>query len=174
MSKALVVVDMQNDFVTGSLANTEAQAIVPKILEEINSNVYDHVVFTLDSHYSNYLETLEGEQLPIKHCIVTTNGWDLVDELKEVLKEDGKSSILLKPTFGSLQLTSHLASFGNFDEVTFCGTCTDICVISNVLVLRAMCPNLIINVKADCCAGTSYLKHDAALQVMESCQINII
>lgn len=173
MSKALIVVDMQNDFVTGSLANPAAQAIVPNIVELIKSGEFDHVVYTLDSHYPNYLETAEGKKLPVKHCICGEKGWSPVQELAELIKEEG-FSLLMKPTFGSLQLCSHLSTMGHFDEVTFCGTCTDICVVSNALILKAACPNLTINVKADCCAGLTPEKHKAALEVMESCQINII
>lgn len=174
MSKALIIVDMQNDFLTGSLANPEAVNIIPKIVDLINSGEYDHMVFTLDTHYSNYLDTQEGKILPVEHCIAGEDGWDLPKKLRELVLDEGTTTLVVKSTFGTTQLASHLEIFGNFDEVTFCGTCTDICIVSNALILKAMRPNLKINVKADCCAGLTPEKHKAALDVMESCQINII
>lgn len=179
MNKALIIVDMQNDFVTGSLANPAAEAIIPGIKNLIENGKYDWVVFTQDTHYSNYLNTAEGKKLPIPHCISDDgdlSGWEVVSELTEAINtEDAPgASYIWKPNFGSLQLAEHLEGVAQFDEVTFCGTCTDICVVSNALILKAMRPNLIINVKADCCAGLTPEKHEAALKVMESCQINII
>lgn len=176
MSKALIIVDMQNDFVTGSLANPSAQEIVPKIVDLIKSKEYDFVLTTMDTHQTNYLETPEGKKLPVEHCILDTHGWHLVRDISEAIDTYHFSNCygLLKPTFGTTQIAECLDAFGEFDEVTFCGTCTDICVVSNALILKAMRPNLTINVKADCCAGVTEAKHNAALTVMESCQINII
>lgn len=175
MSKALIIVDMQNDFVTGSLANPSAQEIVPKIVDLIKSNEYDFILTTMDTHQTNYLETPEGKKLPIEHCVFNTQGWDLVREIGASIDAHyTKFYGILKPTFGTTQIAECLEAFGEFDEVTFCGTCTDICVVSNALILKAMRPNLTINVKADCCAGVTEAKHNAALTVMESCQINII
>lgn len=176
MSKALIVVDMQNDFVTGSLANPAAQEIVPKIKNLIESHEYEWIVFTQDTHYTNYLSTAEGRKLPIPHCISDSEGWNVVEELEKAAlwDDDLGASYIWKPNFGSLQIAEHLEGLDQFDEVTFCGTCTDICVVSNALILKAMRPNLVINVKADCCAGTTLAKHTSALDVMASCQINII
>lgn len=174
MMKALIVVDMQNDFLTGSLANPDAVAIIPKIKELIKSKEYDTIVFTQDTHFENYLETPEGRSLPIEHC-VTQEGWEITKEFEEFFNDDDYYiSELRKATFGTIQLADHLDGLGQFDEVTFCGTCTDICVISNALILKAMRPFLTINVKADCCAGVTKEKHEAALEVMKSCLINII
>lgn len=167
--KVLIVVDMQNDFLTGSLANPDACKIVPKIIELAKN--YDEIWFTLDSHNSDYLQTAEGKALPIEHCIVGTEGWKLVEQLKSI---DAPTHYIQKNTFGSLKLADAIDPFNDLEEVTFCGTCTDICVVSNALILKAMRPNLTINVKADCCAGLSPDKHEAALSVMQSCQINII
>lgn len=167
--KILVIVDMQNDFLTGNLANKKACKIVPKIVELAKD--YDHLFFTRDSHDSNYLNTAEGKALPIKHCIKGTNGWEIVEELVSL---NPNTVCFDKETFGSIELAECLSTMKNLDEVTFCGTCTDICVISNVLLLKTYTPELKINVKADCCAGSSEFKHEAALAVMQSCQINII
>ncbi len=175
MKKALIVVDMQNDFLTGSLANPDAVSIIPGIKELINSNEYSWVVFTQDTHYDNYLETPEGKALPVVHCVSESEGWKISSEFDYVFNESPQSvSVIYKPRFGTLQLAEHLEALDQFDAVTFCGTCTDICVISNALILKTMRPNLVINVKADCCAGVNKVKHDAALEVMQSCQINII
>lgn len=175
MNKALIVVDMQNDFLTGSLHNSEAVNIIPKIKELIESGEYSWIVFTQDTHYDNYLQTAEGKALPVPHCISESWGWEIAEEFSEIFDNDEiATSIICKPRFGSLQIAEHLEGLDLFDEVTFCGTCTDICVVSNALILKAMRPELTINVKADCCAGLNPEAHNAALTVMRSCQINII
>lgn len=167
--KILVIVDMQNDFLTGTLANKEACKIIPKIVELAKE--YDRLFFTRDSHDSDYLNIAEGKALPIKHCIKGTNGWEIVEELVSL---NPNTVCFDKNTFASIELAECLSVMKNLDEVTFCGTCMDICVISNVLLLKAYAPELKINVKADCCAGSSKFKHEAALTIMQSCQINII
>jgi nicotinamidase/pyrazinamidase len=168
MSKALIVVDMQNDFLTGSLANPAACEIIPNIRLEENKDEYDFVIFTKDTHQSDYLQTPEGKHLPIEHCIEGTWGHQVTDELLTIHKH---LVVLNKPTFGSLELYKMLE---DVNEVTLVGTCTDICVVSNALILKAALPELVVNVKADCCAGTTPENHEAALKVMKSCQINII
>lgn len=169
--KFLIVVDMQNDFITGSLGTKEAQAIVPNVKTRIESGEFKEIIFTKDSHYSNYLiSTLEGEKLPIEHCIKHTIGWNIIPELQV------KDIVVEKNTFGSLDLLeilNHLI-FEELDEIELCGVCTDICVVSNALLIRAKFPNVKITVKADCCAGSTPELHEAALKVMESCQIDII
>ena len=169
--KFLIVVDMQNDFITGSLGTKEAQAIVPNVKTRIESGEFKEIIFTKDSHYSNYLtSTLEGEKLPIGHCIKHTIGWNIIPELQV------KDIVVEKNTFGSLDLLeilNHLI-FEELDEIELCGVCTDICVVSNALLIRAKFPNVKITVKADCCAGSTPELHEAALKTMESCQIDII
>lgn len=175
MSKCLVVVDMQNDFLTGSLANKSAQDIIPFIINEVKYGNYDHIVFTRDTHSQNYLLTPEGEKLPVEHCIKGTWGWEINKKLfEEVFFTNKHITVFDKPTFGSLGLLSHIQSCGDFKEVVFVGTCTDICVISNALILKTMKPELEISVLANGCAGVTKEKHHAALDVMESCQINIV
>lgn len=169
--KFLIVVDMQNDFVTGSLGTKEAQAIVPNVKARVESGEFKQIIYTKDSHYSNYLtSTLEGEKLSIEHCIKHTVGWNIIPELQV------KNIVVEKNTFGSLDLLEileHLV-FEEIDEIEICGLCTDICVVSNALLIRAKFPNLKIVVNANCCAGSTPELHEAALKVMESCQIDII
>lgn len=172
--KCLVIVDMQNDFIDGSLANKSAAEIVPVIVEEIYSGEYKHIVFTQDTHTENYLNTPEGKALPVEHCIRMTEGWDVNDKfLEAVMLETDNFSFFEKPTFGSLGLLSHIQAMGDFDEIVMCGTCTDICVISNALILKTLKPDLNITVLGYACAGVTPEKHEAALNVMESCQINV-
>lgn len=174
MKKCLIIVDMQNDFIDGSLSNKSAQDIIPAILEELRTGGYEHIVFTRDTHTKNYLNTPEGKRLPVEHCIMGTEGWELNQEiLEDACFGCDSISFFDKPTFGSLGLLSHIQSQGDFDEVVVCGTCTDICVVSNVLILKTMKPDLNITVLGDACAGLTPEKHQAALEVMKSCQINV-
>lgn len=172
MRKLFIVVDMQNDFVTGSLGTKEAQAIIPKIAEEIKKlDIEDDLIFTRDTHREDYFETLEGKLLPIKHCIVGTFGHEVVQSL---LGWRG-SSTYNKTTFGSTILFSYLDECEDkYDEIHFCGVCSDICIITNVLLARTALPNTRIIVHADMCAGTTPQKHKMALEVMKSCQIEVV
>lgn len=172
--KTLVVVDMQNDFVTGSLGTKEAQAIVPNVKARVESGEFEEIFYTKDTHYSNYLtSTLEGKKLPVEHCIKNTIGWDIIPELQTqgFITEE-------KDTFGSLGMLDDFIHYSDFpdvgDEIEICGLCTDICVVSNALLIRAKFPNLKIIVRANCCAGSTPELHEAALKVMESCQIDVI
>lgn len=174
MKKCLIIIDMQNDFIDGSLSNKSAQDIIPAILEELRTGGYEHIVFTRDTHTKNYLNTPEGKRLPVEHCIMGTEGWELNQEiLEDACFGCDSISFFDKPTFGSLGLLSHIQSQGDFDEVVVCGTCTDICVVSNVLILKTMKPDLNITVLGNACAGLTPEKHQAALEVMRSCQINV-
>lgn len=166
MSKVLIIVDMQNDFVTGSLGSKEAQAIVPNVKKKIieYADRGDRVIFTRDTHEENYLDTPEGKKLPVKHCINGTAGWQIVPGL-----EIENCEYVNKPTFGWLQWDR----FGAQDEIELIGVCTDICVISNALILKAKYPEAIISVDASCCAGVTPEKHKAALEVMKSCQVDV-
>lgn len=183
MKKITVVIDMQNDFLTGALANPDAVSIIPSVLEEIKAA--DYVVYTRDTHGSDYMETQEGKKLPVPHCINETWGWQIVDELNPNsipnLNDTTSWSVVNKPTFGYVDIwkghvfSSLMDTIGqNNIEVTFCGTCTDICVVSNALIFKSLYPEVVVNVKADACAGLTPEKHKAALDVMSSCQINII
>ena len=179
MKKITVVIDMQNDFLTGALANPDAVNIIPSVLEQIKSA--DYVMYTRDTHSENYLETQEGKNLPVPHCVIGTHGWQIVDELDPNNIADIKMwHIVNKPTFGYVNIWmdmyfDDLVNWNGEDvEVTFCGTCTDICVVSNAMIVKSLYPELVVNVKADACAGLTPEKHNAALDVMSSCQINII
>lgn len=167
--RTLIVVDVQNDFVNGSLGSEEAQAIIPNVKKKIEEyyNRGDKIIFTRDTHYDDYLNTPEGRKLPVKHCIFGTNGWKVVSDL-----EVPNCRYVNKSTFGILQWRN-MTWIGDGD-IDLVGLCTDICVISNALVLKAVFPKTEITVDASCCAGSTPEKHKAALEVMRSCQINVI
>lgn len=180
--KILIVIDMQNDFIIGSLGSKDAEAIVPcvrnKVIEYTHNE--DFIIFTKDTHYEDYFDRLEGKMLPIEHCIWETEGWKICDELREWVR----FPVIVKNTFGSLLWNQNgtlpiqtFCDCGETNERDFiieiCGLCTDICVISNALILRAMYPDARIIVDAKCCAGTTPEKHKAALEVMKSCQIEV-
>lgn len=167
MKKTLIVIDMQNDFIDGALGTKEAQAIVPNVKKKIEEYEArgDDIVFTRDTHQSDYLDTNEGKHLPVKHCIEGTHGWHIADELYW-----SPRPIVDKPTFGNL----HWKTYFNFEEVELVGLCTDICVVSNALILKAMYPEINITVDASCCAGVTPESHQAALTTMKMCQINVI
>ena len=172
--KELIIIDVQNDFVDGSLGSKEAQAMIPHLLEKVKDYKGD-VIFTKDTHPKNYLETQEGSMLPVEHCIKGTKGWELIDEL-EVIRQVRHAQVFEKPTFGSLELVQYLKKVydqGQLESCELIGLCTDICVISNALLIKAAMPELPIYVDPTCCAGVTVEKHQAALKVMESCQIHI-
>ena len=171
MNKALVVVDMQNDFIDGALGTPEAQAIIPKVYDKI-LNWKGDIFVTQDSHTTNYLQTREGRFLPVEHCIVGTVGWRINDKIQDALdKKKGSVYHCPKETFGSILLAQKLKTY---DEIEFIGLCTDICVISNVLVTKTFYPEKNIYVDANCCAGVTPEKHEAALEAMRSCQVEVI
>lgn len=170
MKRLLIVVDMQNDFITGPLGTKEAVGIVPFVMRLIRSaekNGID-VIFTQDTHGDDYLSTQEGMRLPVPHCIEDTDGWAIYPE---IARQTEGAWVFRKSTFAGISLAEHVRDV--YDEITLCGVCTDICVISNALMLKAFCPETIIRVVADACAGTTVKKHRAALAVMQSCQIVI-
>ncbi len=170
----LVVVDVQNDFVTGSLGTAEAQAMLPGLVEKACAFAGE-VYFTQDTHGGDYLEMQEGEKLPVLHCIEGTPGWEFPAELDEVrCLRDAK--VFRKPTFGSMELAMELAcrfAAGEVASVEFVGLCTDICVVSNALLVKALAPELPLAVDAACCAGTTPGRHVAALNVLRSCQVDV-
>ncbi len=169
MKKLLVVVDMQVDFVNGALGTPEACGIVGKVKEKIEAAKREgaEVIFTLDTHGEDYMETQEGKYLPVPHCIRGTEGWRLVPELRPLAEGCVK---LEKPAFGSISL-AHLAGKGQYEEIELIGLCTDICVISNALLLKAALPEVPIRVDASCCAGVTPESHENALKAMKMCQI---
>lgn len=171
MKELLVVVDIQNDFVTGSLGTKEAQEIVQNARKKIESYEQDNkeIVFTRDTHEENYLMTQEGRNLPVKHCIRGTEGWEIITELQEYTK--GRR-IFDKPSFGSIDLASYIRD-GGYDRVEFIGLCTDICVVSNALLVKAYVPEITVAADASCCAGVTPQSHDSALCTMKMCQIEI-
>ena len=172
MKKILVVIDMQNDFIDGALGTKEAVAIVPKAAEKISLYPGDCVIATRDTHQPNYPETSEGRHLPVVHCIEGTKGWEIREELQKLLTD---AVLLNKPSFGSLELpetVKRLAGDEEF-ELELIGLCTDICVVSNALLLKAAFPEVPIRVDAACCAGVTPDSHRAALQTMRMCQIEI-
>lgn len=177
--KILVVVDMQNDFCSegGSLSNPETISVVSNVVNKIKEYKErgDIIYATQDTHYNDYLNTQEGQKLPVPHCIKNTWGWRLNDRVKEVL---GNSEIIEKFGFGSMSLAyeievDNILSTDSKMEVEYIGVCTDICVISNVLIHKTVSKETIVKVDSSCCAGTTPEKHNAALKVMKSCQVEV-
>lgn len=173
MSKILIVVDMQNDFISGSLGTKEADAIVENVVRKIKEHD-GPVIATFDTHERNYLETPEGKKLPVPHCIKMTSGWLLDEDVQAALFEKEQYKAITKPTFGSTGMVEYISNKFFKPEIELVGLCTDICVISNALLLKANFPDSEITVDASCCAGVTPEKHQAALEVMKSCQINVI
>ena len=166
--KLLIVVDMQNDFIDGALGTPEALAIVPHVKERIES--FDgKVIFTRDTHLENYMDTQEGKNLPVPHCIKNTDGWQIRAELDALRTTDA----LDKVTFGSKDLVKRIGEEKDVESITFLGLCTDICVISNAMLLKAALPEVPISVTAACCAGVTPASHENALAAMKMCQITV-
>lgn len=163
--KTLIVIDMQNDFISGSLGTKEAKAIVENVKSKIDSYVKnkDEVIYTRDTHFENYLDTPEGKKLPVVHCVKGTKGWEIADGLYV----EG-SEIIDKPSFGWTGWNKKI-----FEEIELVGLCTDICVVSNALILKAMFPDVPISVDASCCAGVTPESHNASLTAMKMCQIDV-
>ena len=172
MKDVLIVVDMQNDFIDGALGTAEAVSIVPKVVEKVKA-FPGTVIFTRDTHTENYLSTQEGRKLPVTHCVKGTPGWQIRDEL-EALRTNNAVD---KPGFGSTALAHMLASMDKAEglsSVTLVGLCTDICVISNAMLIKAALPEVPVIVDAACCAGVTPASHKNALEAMKMCQIDVI
>ena len=169
MAKILVVVDMQNDFINGTLGTKEAEKILPYV-KNLVENFGGKVFFTRDTHFENYHETQEGKKLPVTHCIKGTDGWQIHPELEQLRK----NCVIDKLTFGSKELVDALRGEENIESVTFVGLCTDICVISNAMVVKAFFPELPLIVDAKGCAGVTPESHYRALEAMKMCQVEII
>lgn len=166
--KFLIVVDMQVDFISGSLGSDMAKAIVPNVVKKIEG--FDGtVIFTRDTHFEDYLQTQEGKKLPVPHCIKDTDGWQICDELLPYAE-----AVIDKVTFGSVELPQILLECNEpIEEIELCGLCTDICVISNAMILKAAFPEVKITVDASCCAGVAMESHNTALNAMRAVQIEI-
>ncbi|MDR3363987.1 MAG: cysteine hydrolase [Clostridiales Family XIII bacterium] len=174
MEKYLIVVDMQNDFIDGPLGTAEARAIVPAVCEKIRAHA-GPVIFTYDTHGEDYMQTQEGAKLPVVHCVRNTHGWALAAGL-EALKNERGGLVFEKPAFSSRRLAEYLAEADRADgieSIELVGLCTDICVISNAMALKAFLPEVPIRVDAACCAGVTQERHETALAAMRACQIDI-
>ncbi len=173
MRKILLVIDMQNDFINGSLGTPEAEAIIDRVVQEIEKYPLDDIIATRDTHGEDYLETQEGRKLPVPHCIKGTVGCNLHPRIRAALRG---AAIMGKSTFASKKLAEKIAALAKKDEleITLVGLCTDICVVSNALLLKAYLPETPIRVIASACAGVTPESHQAALKTMEMCQIEIL
>lgn len=167
--KYLIVVDMQNDFVNGSLGSAAAEKTVSGILDKVKG--FDgKIIFTRDTHFNDYLQTQEGKNLPVSHCIKDTDGWQIVDELSEYAE-----TVVDKAAFGSMDLPNVIGEFSDdVEEIQLCGLCTDICVISNAVILKSAFPEAEIVIDSSCCAGVSETSHNTALDAMRALQMKII
>ena len=172
MRKILIVIDMQNDFIDEALGTKEAVSIVETVKEKIRSFPAEDVIATMDTHDEGYMQTQEGKNLPVMHCIKGTDGWKIRPDIAELLTS---ARIYEKPTFGSTALAADLKDLSEKEEIELelIGLCTDICVVSNALLLKASMPEVKISVDAACCAGVTPQKHLAALETMRSCQIDV-
>ena len=178
----LIVVDMQNDFIDGALGTPEAKMIVPNVIKKIKSynNVDSFVFATRDTHDENYLETEEGKNLPVKHCVPSLSGWRIHDDVYDALLglgEEVYTFYINKPTFGALELGAKLRQLTilyDIENVEVIGLCTDICVISNAIIAKSALPNAHIKVDASCCAGVTPESHNRALDSMQTLQIEIV
>ena len=170
MKKLLIVVDMQNDFVDGSLGTKEAEGIVAHVKAKVEQyqEQGDTVIYTRDTHTEAYLDTQEGKKLPVVHCVKGTKGWEIIDCLQPYVQ-----TVFDKPTFGSVQL-AHVVARGGYEQIELVGLCTDICVVSNALLLKAALPEIQICVDSACCAGVTPASHEAALTTMKMCQIEVL
>jgi len=181
--KTLIVVDMQNDFIDGALGTPEAAAIVDKVVQRIADSRGELILFTQDTHQDDYLDTAEGKKLPVVHCVEGTGGWHIRDEIIEawrnnqdtVVVPELKENTFTKPVFGSVDLVDFLKQrAGTLSEIEILGVCTDICVVSNALMIKNTLPDMDISVNASCCAGVTPQTHQEALSVMKMCHIDII
>ena len=168
MNKLLIVVDMQNDFIDGVLGTIEAQNIVADVDKYVREFDGD-VVFTQDTHFKDYMDTQEGRNLPVPHCIRGTDGWKITDKIYMPMG----SEVFEKTTFGSVDLGEYVKR-NDYNEIYICGVCTDICVISNALLIKAFCPETPIKVIENLCAGVTVETHNNAINAMKMCQIEVI
>ena len=173
MRNLLLVIDMQTDFVDGALGSAEATAIIPNVLREIAKYNKVDIIATRDTHPESYMDTREGKHLPVPHCIKGSLGWQIHPEIAPALEG---CLVIDKPTFGSTELCEYIVSIAKNENisVTLVGLCTDICVVSNAMIIKAALPEIEVSVVADACAGVTPDTHSAALTTMKMCQINIL
>ena len=180
MKRILVLIDVQNDFITDALRNEDAIKAVPNIVEKVKNFEGDYIFMTQDTHSENYLDTMEGQKLPVIHCVEGTEGWEIEKSVAEAVSEKQTNANVIvetisKPTFGSLELASEINKIQGELEIEICGFCTDICVISNALLLKAqLYDRANIKVIDNCCAGVTPQTHSSACEAMEMCQIDIV
>ncbi len=169
--KVLCVIDMQNDFIDGALGTKEAEAITDNVAAKIEAyrRNGDRVIFTRDTHFDNYMQTQEGRNLPVPHCIKDSDGWQISEKLAV-----GDSTVIDKPSFGSVELGDFIAGLDGVEAVELVGLCTDICVISNAMIIKAKLPEVKVSVDSQCCAGVTPESHMNALEAMKMCQIEIL
>jgi len=181
--KVLVVVDMQKDFIDGALGTQEAVSIVDKVVERIVNSAGELILFTMDTHQEDYLNTSEGKKLPVPHCVEGTDGWRINESVLAAWRNNGNTiklsepqeNTFIKPVFGSVELVDFLKSREvDIDEIEILGLCTDICVISNAIMIKNTMPDVPISVNSECCAGVSPQSHAEALNVMRMCQVDVI
>lgn len=168
--RVLLVIDMQNDFIDGALGTKEAVAIVENVKKKIemyrqNGGI---IIFTRDTHGQNYLETMEGKKLPVKHCLKNTKGWEITSEI-----DTADDKIIDKPTFGSIELAEYLETLEEVEVIEIVGLCTDICVITNAMIVKAKLPEKVIIVDSSCCAGVTPESHLNALKALQMCHIEV-
>ena len=171
MDKAIIVIDMQNDFVYGVLSTEQVREMLPRLIDKLEKVVKEKsadLIFTQDTHKEDYLTTQEGRNLPIVHCIKNSEGWEIISDMKRFTRS--AKAVIEKKTFGSTRLPSLIKPYR---EVEFVGVCTDICIISNALLVKAFYPELVVSVDAKCCAGTTPESHATALAAMKACQCKI-
>jgi nicotinamidase-related amidase len=180
--KILIVIDMQNDFIEGALGTKEAVSIVDSVIERIENSKGELILFTRDTHQEDYLETSEGKKLPVIHCIEGSKGWEINEKVQRAWLYNEDTIVLPqlnnntfdKPVFGSVKLVEFLKDHeGEITEIELLGVCTDICVISNGIMIRNTLPDVKLIVNSSCCAGVTPGSHNKALEIMEMCQIDI-
>ena len=170
MKKIIVVVDMQNDFIDGALGTQEAQQMLPRLAAKLEREKDAALIFTMDTHNQYYMDTQEGKKLPVPHCIKPEHGWKVAEQLQRFV--DRAAAVIEKPSFGSLALPQAVSKI-EADEIELVGLCTDICVISNAMILKAAFPEVTLAVDASCCAGVTPESHANALAAMKMCQIEV-
>ena len=181
--KILIVVDMQNDFITGALGTQEAQSVVNRVVQRIKDSKDELILFTQDTHQDDYLDTPEGKKLPIVHCIEGTEGWQIHEKILDAWRKNTstirvpelENNSFMKPVFGSIELVDFLKSkAADIAEIELLGVCTDICVISNAIMIKNTLPEIPIAVNATCCAGVTPQSHQEALNTMKMCHIDLV
>ena len=181
--KVLIVVDMQNDFIDGTLGTEEAAAIVSAVASRIKNSTGELILFTQDTHQEDYLSTPEGRKLPVIHCVEGTDGWQINEAIKKAWRENKDTRVIselpentfTKPVFGSVALVEFLKSrAADISEIEILGVCTDICVVSNAIMIKNTLPDVKISVNSECCAGVTPQSHSEALNVMRMCQVDVV